>query len=128
MNNVKVYVDTKTILIVDDDIRTVTLFESIIKIGGYQHLSAMDGHTALDIIADYPVDLVLLDVRMPEFDGYRVCEEIKGNPHTAHIPVIFVTAIGDQLDYNRADAVGVDEILLKPISHTTLLAVIQRYI
>lgn len=81
-----------TVLIVDDNQVNISLLEKILQKSGYDTLSAVSGKEALEIICAYKPDLVLLDVIMPEMDGFEVCEKLKSSPDTDDIPVIFITA------------------------------------
>jgi sigma-B regulation protein RsbU (phosphoserine phosphatase) len=84
-----------TILIVDDIPVNLALAQRILRSDGYRTLVAADGFEALKVCATVPVDLILLDVMMPEMDGFQVCAGLKSNPATRDIPVIFLSALDD---------------------------------
>jgi signal transduction histidine kinase len=84
-------------------------------------LTAEDGKQALDLIDRKPVDLVLLDVMMPELNGHDVCSEIKARQFEEFLPVILLTALGQQEDRNAGLACGADEFLTKPVNSRELL-------
>lgn len=109
----------KTVLVVDDELRMRKLVGDFLMREGYIILEADNGRTALDILSREKVDLVILDVMMPEQDGWTVCKEIrkKGN-----IPVIMLTAKGEEVDQLFAFEIGADEYVTKPFSPKVLTA------
>ena len=119
-----------TILIIDDQPANLKLLVDLLRQKDHVLLVASSGRQALDILESQVPDLILLDVMMPGMDGFQVCEEIKKNPERSDVPVIFLTALGDIEDKNRAfDAGGVDfipkpfheqEVLLRIHTHLTL--------
>lgn len=111
---------THTILIVDDeqDIREILAFN--LETAGYRCLSASCGAEALDLIAHQAVDLVLLDVMMPDMSGFEVAQQIKD------IPVIFLTALGEEEDILRGFSLGADDYIAKPFSIKEVLARVKR--
>ena len=94
VGSIEIETKNKIILIVDDIPDNLRLLSGILKgRGKYKLKAATSGQKALTIVQKLPhPDIVLLDVMMPEMDGYEVCKNIKNNPETAHIPVIFITA------------------------------------
>lgn len=90
-------ISQSTVLIVDD---TETNIDILVDTLGddYEVAVAMDGETALEIIAVDPPDLILLDIMMPGMDGYQVCEKLKSDRRTCRIPLIFITAMGEDRD------------------------------
>ncbi|MEI6613692.1 MAG: ATPase, T2SS/T4P/T4SS family, partial [Chrysiogenales bacterium] len=107
------------ILCVDDDQDSLKLLERFLG-EDYRVLTAASGRAGLEIVREMKPDLVLLDVKMPEMDGYRMCSLLRDNEQTAYIPVIFVTALGDEQDKARAFAVGAADYLVKPIIRNLL--------
>jgi signal transduction histidine kinase/FixJ family two-component response regulator len=103
------------ILLVDDqEINRVTL-EAILSSGEYELHTAADGYAALDAAALYRPDLILLDIMMPELDGYAVCRQIRATPALASIPVVMVTALNDQDSRLKGIQAGADDFISKPI-------------
>ena len=86
------------ILIVDDDLPGLRALSTLLRDEGYEVRSATDGPTALMIATSDPPDLVLLDVIMPGMDGYQVCQQLKRDPETRDIPVIFISALDEVVD------------------------------
>jgi putative two-component system response regulator len=105
-----------TILIVDDTPENIDVLVEILK-KDYQLKVATNGIDALEIMnSDKLPDIVLLDIMMPDMDGYRVCQAIKSNPTTKKIPVIFVTAMNDIEDETKGFAFGAVDYITKPVS------------
>lgn len=109
------------ILIVDDTPRNIRLLEAMLLPRGYEVESATCGAEALAQVAAEPPDLVLLDVVMPEMDGYQVCQALRERPSSALLPIVMVTA-GEDQEKIRALEVGADDFLPKPFAEAELLA------
>src|SRR5215218_10443035 len=109
------------VLVVDDQPPNVRLLEAILSPRGYDVRTASSGEEALAVIDGGDVDLVLLDIVMPGMDGYQVCREIRDRPATAYLPVVMVTASGDEQKIKALEA-GADDFLTKPINKSELLA------
>ncbi len=102
------------ILIVDDTIANLQLLAGMLKEDGYKVRPASSGKIALEAIAKKPPDLILLDIKMPEMDGYEVCARLKSNPVTYHIPILFISALTDVGDKLKAFEVGGLDYINKP--------------
>ena len=109
------------VLVVDDQPPNVRLLEAILSPRGYDVLTANSGEQALELLAAEDVDLVLLDIIMPGIDGYEVCRRIRDQVDTAYLPVVMVTASGDEQKVKALEA-GADDFLTKPINQNELLA------
>lgn len=117
-----------TILVVDDSSDNIILMSRLLK-DHYRTKIATNGEKALKIaLSDDPPDLILLDVMMPGMDGYEVCQELKKNPKTAKIPVIFLTAKTDIEDEKRGFEVGAVDYITKPVSAPLVLARIKTHL
>ena len=110
------------VLVVDDNLQNLELILAYLEDIDCLTLSAEGGQEALDIVENDPPDLVLLDVMMPKISGFEVCKRIKGNPETAAIPIIMVTALSEMGDIERAINSGTDDFLSKPVNKWELLA------
>ncbi|SDF81886.1 response regulator receiver modulated diguanylate cyclase [Limimonas halophila] len=113
---------TARILVVDDIPANVKLLEAKLSAEYYDVLTADSGPKALEIAAEQAPDIILLDVMMPEMDGFEVCERLKADPATAHIPVVMVTALSETQDRVRGLEAGADDFLSKPVNDTALFA------
>ena len=109
------------VLVVDDQVPNVRLLEAILAPRGYDVLTASSGEQALELIGAEDVDLVLLDILMPGMDGYQVCRRIREQVDTAYLPVVMVTASGDEQKVQALEA-GADDFLTKPVNQSELLA------
>jgi len=109
------------VLVVDDQPQNIRLLEAILSPRGYAVRAASSGEEALTAIDGEEVDLVLLDIVMPGMDGYEVCRAIRERPATAYLPVVMVTASGDEQKIKALEA-GADDFLTKPINTSELLA------
>jgi two-component system cell cycle response regulator len=113
---------TAIVLVVDDLEQNVKLLEAKLFREYYTVVTANSGASALDVLACQAVDVVLLDVMMPEMDGFETCRKIKSNPDTMHIPVVMVTALSGIEDRVKGLECGADEFLTKPTNDTALFA------
>src|SRR3972149_5670565 len=104
------------ILIVDDIPQNVDLVSSLMRSEGYEVASAANGLEALAQVAAAPPDLILLDIMMPTLDGYAVCRQLKARPETRLVPIVLITALGDEADKLLGIEAGADAFLTKPFS------------
>ncbi|WP_341793572.1 MULTISPECIES: PleD family two-component system response regulator [unclassified Rickettsia] len=111
---------TANILVVDDIETNIKLLKAKLLNEYYTVFTATSGKEALSILEKNKIDVVLLDVMMPEMDGFEVCRRIKANPETTHIPVVMVTALSEVEDRITGLEAGADEFLTKPINDTAL--------
>jgi two-component system alkaline phosphatase synthesis response regulator PhoP len=111
----------QTILVVDDDKDILDLLKYNLRKEGFAVLTAGDGESALEQAARMP-DLVILDVMMPGMNGWEVVKRLKGNPKTASVPIVFLTAKGSETDEVLGLELGADDYIVKPISIPKLLA------
>lgn len=116
------------ILITDDNQVTLRLIERILSYGSYSVVTADSGENALLKVNEAKPDLILLDVMMPEMNGYEVCSRLQENKETAYIPVVFVTALGDEQNKAKAFSVGGADYLVKPIKRDTLLKAVAKHL
>ena len=114
-------IPSSTVLVVDDQPANVRLLEAILAPRGYDVRTASSGDETLRTIAADDIDLVLLDIVMPGMDGYEVCRRIRGQVDTAYLPVVMVTASGDEQKLKALEA-GADDFLTKPVNQSELLA------
>ena len=117
----------KKILLVDDEPNNLQLLRQILR-SSYQLIFAHNGQSALAAVAAHHPDLILLDVMMPDLDGYEVCRRLKADPLTHDIPVIFVTAMGDVDDEAAGFDVGAVDYIHKPVSPAIVIRRVQTHL
>ncbi len=117
-----------SILIVDDKPENRKLLAKILQEQGYTVRPAGSGRLALRSAASEPPDLVLLDIRMPEMDGYEVCEKFKADPTLTHVPVIFLSALSDSGGKVKAFESGGVDYITKPFSPEEVLARVETHL
>ena len=110
------------ILVVDDKPDNVRLLSTILTEQGYQVRKALNGQRAIATVLEFPPTLILLDVMMPEMNGYEVCAQLKASPKTSSIPVIFLSALDNVLDKVKAFDVGALDYITKPFQAKEVLA------
>lgn len=120
--------DNAKILVVDDVPENLSILFDFLLGNHYQVLIAQDGEGALEVLKVEQVDLILLDVMMPGLNGFEVCQQLKANPSTCDIPVIFMTALSDTADKLKGFAVGAIDYVAKPIQQEEVLARIRTHL
>jgi CheY-like chemotaxis protein len=113
------------ILVVDDESQNLELMEAILQDAGYEVFLAAGGEEALALAHEKRPDIIILDLMMPGLSGFEVCARVKMDPQTGGIPVLFVTALNQIADKERALAVGGDDFLTKPVQYAELLARVE---
>jgi signal transduction histidine kinase len=116
------------ILIVDDVAKNIQVVASILKEQGFDMSFARSGKAALTLIASEPFDLILLDIMMPEMDGLEVCRQLKENPQTLEIPVIFLTAKTDAESILKGFEIGAADYVTKPFHAPELIARVKTHL
>ncbi|MFP5310330.1 MAG: response regulator transcription factor [Actinomycetes bacterium] len=119
---------TRRVLAVDDDPVIQRLLQVNLEMEGYEVTLAGDGDEAIAKVRELRPDLVLLDVMMPNRDGWSVCEEMKSDPELKDIPVVFLSARAQDADVLRGRALGADNYVTKPFDPIDLLELVQDLI
>ncbi|WIY54396.1 PleD family two-component system response regulator [Devosia sp. YIM 151766] len=119
---------TARVLIVDDIPTNVRLLEARLTAEYYEVVSACSGAEALAICQEREIDIVLLDVMMPEMDGFEVCRRLKADPRTHHVPVLMITALDQPSDRVQGLDAGADDFLTKPVDDTQLMARVKSLV
>jgi len=109
-----------TLLIVDDEPQVRKLLETLLQYEGYHTLSVGSGEEALALVAEQPPDLILLDIMMPGMDGFEVANQLKGNPATANIPIIMLSALSEPSARLSGLQTGAEEFISKPVERVEL--------
>ncbi len=116
------------ILVVDDTPDNIRLLSTILTNQGYEVRKALNGKSALTTIQKFPPDLILLDVMMPEMNGYEVCQHLKSLPDLCNIPVIFLSALDDPSDKVKAFESGGVDYITKPFQDREILARVSNHL
>ena len=114
------------ILIADDNEANCELLEAYLSAVECEVHVAVDGQDALDKVAEFAPDLILLDVMMPKLSGFEVCEKLKQDPATRKIMVLMVTALNERGDIERAVQSGTDDFLSKPVNQVELVKRVEN--
>ncbi len=120
--------DSPLVLIVDDNPRNLQFLGSILVENEYDLAVSTNGIQVFEFLKNKKPDIILLDIMMPEMDGYEVCEKLKTDPNTKDIPVIFLTAKSDMSDIIRGFEVGAVDYVTKPFNSAELLARTKTHI
>jgi CheY-like chemotaxis protein len=115
------------ILIVDDLADNVFLLQTVLEAEGYEVETALGGYAALEKLQATSPDLILLDVMMPDLDGYEVTRRIRRSQQFANLPIFLISAY-DQADTERGQAIGATDFLRKPIDFDRLLTLVRYYL
>jgi two-component system, cell cycle response regulator DivK len=116
----------KVVLLVEDNSDNRGIYRTILEHGGFVVLEAEDGGTGVDLARTRRPDLILMDVAIPVIDGWEATRMLKGDPDTASIPIIALTAHALQSDRARAEEVGCDGYIPKPVLPRVVLEEVQR--
>ena len=126
MNSGQTGIIQEDILIVDDTLENLRLLSTMLIKQGYNVRKAINGKMALTAVQTVVPDLILLDIMMPEMDGYEVCQRLKANQQTAKIPVIFLSALNEVFDKVKAFEVGAVDYISKPFQFEEVLVRVQN--
>lgn len=117
----------QTVLVVDDEEDIVQLISYNLKKEGYHVLSAFDGVQAIELARQHQPDAVILDIMMPELNGFEVCRVLRQDPVTSSLPIIFLTACALESDEIRGLELGADDYIQKPVSPRLLVARVRNH-
>jgi putative two-component system response regulator len=120
--------DAPKILVVDDHAASRMAAVAVLAMEGYEVIEADSGFTGVELVAQKAPDLILLDVMMPEMDGFQVCQLLKQNEHTRLIPIIFISGLNDRRSRIRGIEVGADDFLSKPFDRLELTARVKSLV
>jgi twitching motility two-component system response regulator PilG len=115
----------KHILVVEDEESLLKLETILLKVKGYDVTGAVTGSDALESLSRIAFDLVLLDIMLPDIDGFEICKRIRMEPRTASVPVVMLTAKKSREDQERGVACGANAYITKPFKSATIIDVID---
>ncbi|MFZ2950006.1 MAG: response regulator [Desulfuromonadaceae bacterium] len=116
----------KRILIVEDEESLLKLETILLTVRGFEVIGAVTGKMAIDKIGVEKFDLVLLDIMLPDIDGFEVCRQIRKDPRTAAVPIIMLTGKKNQDDHDRGVLCGADAYIVKPFKSAMIIDEISR--
>lgn len=114
------------ILIVDDEPNNQRILSYTLNKAGYEPVAVGDGKTALELIGATSFQLAILDVSMPVMDGIALLKHIRAMPEHGHLPVVILTGSGDEDERVRAEEIGIQGFLTKPVGSKTVLDIVAR--
>ena len=118
---------SKKILVIDDELALVDMLKMRLEASHYEVITALDGKTGLERAIKEVPNLIILDIAMPELDGFEVLEQLKKNEKTRSIPVLMLTAKGDTNAIMESQELKATDHLIKPFDPDELLRLIDRY-
>jgi DNA-binding response OmpR family regulator len=113
------------VLVVDDEPNILLSLEFLMQQAGFEVVTATDGETALQRVAERPPDLILLDISLPGLSGFEVLEQLRARPEHARLPIIMLTAHGREVEREKGLALGADDYITKPFSTRQLVEKVQ---
>ncbi len=120
--------DHSVIMVVDDNPDSLKLLSDILSEQGFQVRQALNGQLALAAAKQQPPGLFILDIRMPEMDGFELCRQLKKEPTTCSVPVIFISGLNDSADKVKAFDIGGQDYITKPFEDTEVLARVKLHL
>jgi DNA-binding response OmpR family regulator len=117
----------KLVIAVDDDTTNIAILESAIAGAGYPFLGATSGFECIELLKRYSPNLLLLDIEMPDFDGFDVCRHIRCNPYVTQMPIAFLTQRRHEEDVRRCIELGGNDFIVKPFDLPMLLGRVRYW-
>ncbi|MFM7219851.1 MAG: response regulator transcription factor [Nodosilinea sp.] len=117
--------EQKQLLLIDDDPNLILLVKDYLEFRGYEVKTAGNGREALEILEDSAPDMIICDVMMPEMDGYTFVKQVRENPITEWVPILFLSAKGQSQDRVRGLNTGADVYMVKPFEPEELVAQVE---
>jgi two-component system cell cycle response regulator DivK len=118
----------KTVLIVEDSELNMRLFNDLLEAFGYRTVKSRDGRQAIPLAREHKPDLIIMDIQLPEISGLELTDRLKKDEALKNIPIVAVTAFAMRGDEQKIMAAGCDAYLSKPISVTTFLETIRKFV
>lgn len=118
----------KVVLVIDDMPMVRKVLRKHVEAAGHRCVDAASGNDGLRIASEQKIDLILLDVMMPETDGFKIASRIKNDPKTSDVPVILVTAKAEREDLLKGQNAGADDYVIKPFTREVILSKLKHYL
>ncbi len=118
----------RSVLVIEDDAESRAMMRQMLEALGVHVVTAEDAYQALGQLADQAVDLILCDLRMPSMDGFLLIDRLRADPRWSHTPIIAVTALASEADYQRTWEAGFDGHVVKPVDFDAVADVLARYL
>ena len=125
MNATQNFSTLASVLIVEDEIYIIESLRFILNQEGYDVFEVHDGNDAINLAREHQPDVIILDLMLPNKNGFEILKEIKKDPGLCHIRVLMLTAKGQQQDRTNADQLGVDAFITKPFSNSEVLSCVR---
>jgi DNA-binding response OmpR family regulator len=116
------------ILVVDDQPQLLESIQMTLELAGYRVYTAATGIEALSVLQAQLIDLIITDIEMPQLDGYQLCRRVRADDQWSAVPLLVLSAHGDEEDMRYAKALGASDYLLKPIEPEDLLAAVDDWL
>jgi len=126
MTSDRTHIPKGDILVVDDRVDNVRLLSGMLSERGYKVRKIIKGELTFEVVQVNPPDLILLDIKMPNISGFDVCQQLKANENTRHIPVIFLSASDESIDKVKAFSVGGEDYITKPFEIQEMVVRIEH--
>lgn len=117
-----------SILVIDDDPDTIEFLRIVFTVRGREVVGARTGREGLELARQRPFDLIMVDIMMPDIDGYEVCRQLRAHPATAELPIVFLTARSSLADQALGLEAGADRYLIKPVGISSLVTMADELI
>jgi two-component system, cell cycle response regulator DivK len=118
----------QVVLLVEDNFDNRSIYRTILEVSGYTVVEALDGKAAIERAREVQPDLILMDISIPEVDGWEATRVLKGDPATSKIPIVALTAHAMAEDRRRAQDVGFDGYLAKPVPPRDVVEEVHRFL
>ncbi len=118
--------DSKVILVIDDERLILELVKITFETKGYKVFAALDGKNGLEIARQKHIDLIILDLMMPDMDGFEVFHKLQQNTDTKNIPIVVLTARSQRLDKEKAQELGINNYIVKPFEQTEVEQIVEN--
>ena len=117
-----------SILVIDDDPDTIEFLRIVFTVRGREVVGARTGREGLELARQQSFDLIMVDIMMPDIDGYEVCRQLRAHPATAKLPIVFLTARSSLADQTQGLEAGADRYLIKPVGISSLVTMADELI